>query len=272
LDLVGRRFAKSSDEALVADAQALLRQADFRNTVLAALKGGEPETKQLVAEVRSLLSQQDNLTLESLDATLNAGQMLEYSGRFAQAKQVFAEIGAGFTEAEPALSQQAERAVRFAEKRIGAIGREATIQGVRPDGTPFDWAKWQGKVVLVDFWATWSQPWHEQLPELRATFDQFHEQGFEIVGVNLDESKDEVYRYLQQRGLPWPVVVDETVGGLANPNAIRYGVDVVPFAMLVGRDGKVAGIHVRGEALNAQVQALLDLPVQKTAQQAADLK
>lgn len=273
LRLVGNHFAKSSDAKLAQEAKELLEKTAFREKVILALNGGKQEVRTLFLGIRDLLQDKDQLSVETLDTTLNAGQMLEYSGKFEDAKLVFAAIKNAFVKADPKLAEQASRSVQNAEKRLGVIGRAIDIQGVHMDGTPFNWGKLQGKVILVDFWASWSAPWRDELQNIKAAYDRFHDDGFEVVGVNLDETKDDVYDYLGQKHLPWPTVIDETVGGLfGNPNAIRYGVEAVPFVMLVGRDGKVANIHVHGAALSKQVEQLVRMPSSQNARTVPGLK
>ena len=82
------------------------------------------------------------------------------------------------------------------------------------------------------------------------------------MGVNLDESLQDVDAYLQQKPLPWKTVVggDPSAMGFGNPNAVRCGVEAIPFLVLVGKDGKVAGIHVRGERLAEEIQKQLKMP------------
>jgi len=67
----------------------------------------------------------------------------------------------------------------------------------------------------------WSAPWYDELADVKATYDRFHDDGLEVVGANLDENIDQVYDYLRKKYRPWPTVVDEVVGGFGNPNAIR---------------------------------------------------
>ena len=117
----------------------------------------------------------------------------------------------------------------MAFRRLDLIGKPITLEGQSLDGTPFDWKKYQGKVVLIDFWTTYSPPWLAEVPNLLNSYDRFHDEGFEIVGVNLDDDQRRVYEFLRTQKLPWKTVIDATAGGFGNPNAVRYGVEAVPF-------------------------------------------
>lgn len=274
LKTIGKRFADSDDAELAKEAKVLLEKTDFRVKVLAALQGDSQKVRALFFGIREMLSDKDKLGVETLDTVMNAGQMLEYSGKFDEAKLVFKAVKAAFAKAsDKDLAKQATVSVEKAQKRLGVIGEEIDIEGVHVDGTPFSWSKHKGKVVLVDFWATWSLPWRNELPNIKAAYDRFHDEGFEVVGVNLDNEQNEVYSYLREQRLPWPLIIDETSAGLyGNANAIRYGVEAVPFVMLVGRDGKVADIHVRGSDLSQRVEELLNRPSSKNASDLKDAK
>jgi peroxiredoxin len=257
LKLIGARFADHDE--LGDAAKDLIEQTAFREKVIAAINGGNSEIRTLFLAIQDLLKDKENLNAETLDNTLNAGQVLEYNGHFDQARLVFQAIKEAFKQCDDKNhAKQAKLLVEFAEKRLGVIGEEITIEGVHVDGTRFNWEKYKGKVVLVDFWASTSSPWLAELPNLKAAYDRFREDGFEIVGVNVDRVRKNAFNYLRGERLPWPIVMDEIAAGIdANPNTIRYGVRAVPFVMLVGRDGRVVYIHVRGTQLWQRVEDLL---------------
>ena len=85
------------------------------------------------------------------------------------------------------------------------------------------------------------------------------EKGFEIVGINLDDTDDELKGFLQKAALPWASFrsSDPTKSGLSTPLAVELGVEAIPFVLLIGKDGKVAKLHVRGEQLIPAIEELL---------------
>ncbi|HZY86294.1 MAG TPA: TlpA disulfide reductase family protein, partial [Gemmataceae bacterium] len=91
------------------------------------------------------------------------------------------------------------------------------------DGRAVDLSKLRGKVVLVDFWATWCGPCVAELPNVRAVYDRYHAQGFEVVGISLDHSRDKLAEYVKEKQVPWPQVFFDEEGkrGWANPLARR---------------------------------------------------
>ena len=122
------------------------------------------------------------------------------------------------------------------------------------DGKPLSVAALKGKVVLVDFWATWCGPCKAELPNVIEAYKKYHPQGFEIVGVSLDSDRAKLDDFLKKHdGMAWPQYFDGE--GWQNKLAQKYAVESIPFAVLVGPDGKIIdkGENLRGEALAVAV-------------------
>jgi len=124
------------------------------------------------------------------------------------------------------------------------------------DGKPLSVASRKGKVVLLDFWATWCPPCRAELPNVIAVYQKHHSEGFEIIGVSLDSERDTLDTFLKkQDGMTWPQYYDGQ--GWTNNLAVKYGVESIPFTVLVGADGKIIDKDLRGDDLeNAVAKAL----------------
>ena len=124
------------------------------------------------------------------------------------------------------------------------------------DGKPISVGALKGKVVMVDFWATWCGPCRGELPNVIATYQKHHAEGFEIIGVSLDEDRSALDKFLKETdGMTWPQYFDGK--GWGNALAGKYLVQSIPFAVLVGPDGKIIGTRLRGEELETAVAAAL---------------
>ncbi|MEM9659986.1 MAG: TlpA disulfide reductase family protein, partial [Planctomycetota bacterium] len=155
----------------------------------------------------------------------------------------FAEISEIYDRALSPLASELERELR----RKGLPGAEIVVTGRTVEGEPFDWSQYRGKVVLIDFWYIGCKPCMEELPHIKRLYEQHHEEGFDVVGINVDESKEQLEAYLADEEIPWTTIYEgQSVEGSNNR---RYGVHSWPTAILVDRDGKVVSIEARGDKL-----------------------
>jgi thiol-disulfide isomerase/thioredoxin len=135
-----------------------------------------------------------------------------------------------------------------------STGKPVDIRFQAIDGRHVDLAKLQGKVVLVDFWATWCGPCVGELPHVKAAYEKYHAKGFEIVGISLDHDKARLQEFVKSQGMAWPQYFDGK--GWDNLISTKYGIRGIPTMWLIGKDGNLADTNARQD-LDGKIAKLL---------------
>ncbi len=123
------------------------------------------------------------------------------------------------------------------------------------DGKPISPAMYTGKVVLIDFWATWCGPCIRELPVVKETYAKYHDKGFEIIGISLDSDRSKLDAFLEREKLPWVQFYDGK--GWQNEVAELYGINSIPATFLLNQKGEIFKTDLRGPDLMREVAGLL---------------
>src|SRR5256885_14035481 len=118
-----------------------------------------------------------------------------------------------------------------------ALGKPLKMKFTAVDGQEVDLSKLQGKVVLIDFWATWCGPCRAELPNVKAAYEKLHPKGFEIVGISFDRNKKDLQSFVAKEKMAWPQYSD----GLywKNKIGVKYGIEGIPTMWLVDKKGNL---------------------------------
>lgn len=169
--------------------------------------------------------------------------------------RVFA-LSAAYPDGEKSINFEAAVKASTGDPLQDLVGQEFPLVGVTLDGRPLDMAKFSGKVVLVDFWATWCGPCRAEIPNIKANWDKYHNAGFDVIAISVDRDLKALAAFTAQEQPPWTVVADKHPRNKASMGD-KYGIRGIPAFVLIGQDGKVTAVNCRGAALGKQLEKLL---------------
>jgi thiol-disulfide isomerase/thioredoxin len=152
------------------------------------------------------------------------------------------------------VPQEVREAAEAILRKLDIAGKPLDLKFAALDGREIDMTKLRGKVVLVDFWATWCGPCMRELPNVKATYAKLNPKGFEILGISFDEEKEALTKVLEREKMTWPQFFDGK--GWANEFGRRFGIDSIPAMWLVDKKGIVRDLEAR-EDLEEKVTKLL---------------
>jgi len=123
------------------------------------------------------------------------------------------------------------------------------------DGKPFRLSEQKGKVMIVDFWATWCAPCRAEMPNLKKIYTEHGENGLEILGISLDSDREKLTDYIKKEQLSWNFAYSGKAWD--DPDAKNYGVNSIPSVWIIDKKGILRDFDVRGEALEVLVKRLI---------------
>ena len=190
---------------------------------------------------------------ESVAAFLKAIQLQVASqAKSPEADALLKKLAEG---ADPKLAEAAKGIVAQREKMASLKTKPLDLQFTAADGAEVDLAKLRGKVVLVDFWASWCGPCIVEMPNVVAAYKKLHEKGFEIVGISLDQDKGKMEAAMKKHGMTWAQYFDGK--GWQNKISSGFGIESIPAVWLLDKKGMLRETELRGAALAANVEKLL---------------
>jgi peroxiredoxin len=141
----------------------------------------------------------------------------------------------------------------FSQMRPGQNAADLSLPDL--NGKTVSLSEFKGKVVLLDFWASWCGPCRHNNPRLVKLYNKFHDKGFEIYGVSLDEDTKSWKKAVRNDKLSWTQVIDDK--GWDATSIVTYGINFIPSSFLIDRDGVIRTINAEGPELESSVKDLL---------------
>lgn len=200
--------------------------------------------------------------IEKLAADFPAG-----SAAFVYFSRLVSAVEAQAPADLPALVERLRASPNARVAELGAARHRVLLAMAQPldlkftalDGRAVDTAQWRGKVVIVDFWATWCVPCIDAIPRLKELYAHYHEHGLEIVNISVDQAsaRSSFEKLVAKLAIPWPQSFDGKAH--ATEYAVRYGVQPIPHVLLAGPDGIIVAVNPSSEKLEAEIKRFLRL-------------
>jgi len=152
------------------------------------------------------------------------------------------------------ITAMQERSDKMKTTEIGVVAPLFTQND--PEGNPISLESFRGNYLLIDFWASWCGPCRKENPNVVAAYNKYHDMGFDILGVSLDDNGEKWVAAIEKDGLIWSQVGD--LKGWANEVGQLYGVNSIPHSILLDKEGVIIAKNLREEELHEKLEEILN--------------
>jgi thiol-disulfide isomerase/thioredoxin len=231
------------------------QDAEFQLGVLfAATQKPDKAIKHLKTYVES---KPDAAVKKIVYAHYSLAESYKNSGSFDLAKQQYKYLVDNYSDGDAKIIAMARANLQdmdvIKQLAIGGVPISFSVKDL--NGKPLSIEKFKGKVVLLDFWATWCKPCIAEMPNVKRIYDMYQKEGFEIIGISLDSKRSALESYIKRNDIKWPQYFDGAAWN--NEVAKKYRVRSIPATYLLDRNGKIRYKSVRGSQLARAVEQLV---------------
>jgi thiol-disulfide isomerase/thioredoxin len=225
----------------------------FRAAQKQAMTDAGMSSAKTAAEYSVVLEKAARALLKDFPGEAQIYEMLAQAANYAEGKKA-REL------AEEVLAKSSSESAKMRAqgllKKLDQLGKPLALKFTAVDGREVDMAKMNGKVILVDFWATWCGPCIAEIPNVVKAYEKLHPKGFEIVGISFDreDAKEKLVNFVKEKNMPWPQFFDGQFW--KNKYGQEFGINSIPAMWLVDKKGNLVDLNARGK-LEEKVEKLL---------------
>ena len=155
----------------------------------------------------------------------------------------------------PVATESAKGQAKLTLRKLDRIGKPLELKFTALDGRRVDLKELKGKVVLIDFWATWCPPCVQEMPHLKKVYEKYHPRGFEIIGMSIDEDRKALEKFVAKQKIAWPQRFEGQPW--EKSPAAEFGLMSIPSVFLVDKEGILRYAAVV-EGLEEKIEKLLN--------------
>jgi thiol-disulfide isomerase/thioredoxin len=190
---------------------------------------------------------------DDMSLAIMTGQVAEIEGDNAYAVDVYRNLSKAFRESKDDRLAEYGKRLEGVSRRLSLLGNKMQLEGKLLSGEDFDYSKYQGKVVLINFWASWRHACAADLPILKKNYKLYHDKGFEIIGFGCDYKREDMELFVKNNQIPWTTVYGDNG---PSPTFEYYGIMTFPTMILIGKDGNVKEMNVGSDELGKKLEEL----------------
>jgi thiol-disulfide isomerase/thioredoxin len=248
LELASFKMAKDDFDGAVAEAERAAKDATDP-------KSDEAKQARAIALAAFVAGAELRLQKErEKDMAKAEALQQELQPKVTEREKALVEIAGSEEQAVAILTKEQERVEKL--KGLAEVGSPPhALDKKDTAGKEIKLDAYAGKVLLIDFWATWCGPCVEELPNVLATYEKWNAKGFEVLGISLDEDRAALDGFLKEKKVPWRQYFDGK--GWENEVAVAWGIHAIPQTYLIDHTGKVRFVGAVGEELGRAVEELI---------------
>ena len=263
-----REVAKKIVETVPDRSAAVFRkaEAEFVSASVMLLGNEGPDAQRKTFErFQDYLQKREKIEFNDIQMAILAGQNMEQLADSNLAKEAYKSFADIFRKKEDPSLVDIIVLLESSARRLDLPGKELKLVGRDFSGRAFDIESFKNKFVLVYFWSSTTRACEQEHPYMFSVYNKYKDRGFEIVGIGLDEDKDEAQAFISRLAIPWVNLWESRKDGVSKVME-TYGVSSIPTVFLLDKNGKVITIEARGLLLGKALEKLLpDTPSSEVA-------